>query len=287
VDDVPIAIAEPPALDRTSQHAVRRLASEIESADGAPPLSDQALSQLGSSAVRHLVARDGDDVVGYAQLAATEVEVLADPRAIDALLGVIEATLPAFEIWAHGTRSRLIDPLHARGYRRARVLWQLCWAVTDIDAVAFPDGVRVRPFVPGQDEAAWLTVNAAAFAHHPEQGGWTIADLRAREAEPWFDAGDFLLAERGAELVGFHWMKTHAPTRGEVYVLGVAPAAQGLRLGAALLTAGLRLLRDHGVREVMLYVDESNAAAMHLYERYGFTRANHDVQYQRHIYSAS
>ena len=47
---------------------------------------------------------------------------------------------------------------------------------------------------------------------------------------------------------------------GEVYVLGVDPAARGLRLGPALTVAGLRYLRGRGLSQVLLYVDESNTA---------------------------
>src|SRR5262249_50398724 len=151
----------------------------------------------------------------------------------------------------------------------------------DLPEVPLPAGVHLRAFVPGQDEDAWLAVNAAAFADHAEQGRWTRADLETREREAWFDPSGFLLAFRDDRLVGFHWTKVHPTGIGEVYVLGVAPQAQGLHLGPALLTAGLAYLAGRGAAEVMLYVDDSNTAAMRLYQRYGFAQYDVDAQYAR------
>jgi mycothiol synthase len=52
-----------------------------------------------------------------------------------------------------------------------------------------------------------------------------------------------------------------------------------MRLGAVLLQRGLAYLAGRGAREVLLYVDDSNAAAMRLYERAGFHRHDVDVQW--------
>src|SRR5205807_8529636 len=110
-----------------------------------------------------------------------------------------------------------------------------------------------------------------------DQGSWTMADLLAREQEPWFDPAGILLADRDGTLLGFHWTKVHTADLGEVYILGISPDAQGLGLGAALLERGLAYLAGRGCRTVLLYVDDDNTAAMRLYEHNGFTRYDEDV----------
>jgi mycothiol synthase len=249
-----------------------------------------------------VVVRDGNALVGYARLDDGAAELVVHPAfrrrghgsALLSLLLELTGSRP-LSVWAHGDRPGSAELLAPHGFVRARVLLQMRRDLAGVEPdprPALPDGVRVLPFRPGRDEQAWLRVNARAFAHHPEQGSWSAEDLRLREAEPWFDPAGFLLAWRGdpdddGVLLGSHWTKVHPPGDvaeepvGEVYVLGIDPDAQGLRLGRALTDLGLAHLRDRGLKEVLLYVEEDNAAAVRLYEGRGFARFSVDVSWRR------
>jgi mycothiol synthase len=269
-------------------------------ADGVGPFSEHALLWLrhGGGGARGLtVAADGV-VVGYAHLdPATESEpasgeVVVHPEhrrrgygraLLDALL---DTSGGAARVWAHGDLPAAAGLAASRGLTRVRALLQMRRPAGDpLPEVALAAGVRLRPFTVGADEDAWLVVNARAFADHPEQGAWTVEDVRRREAEPWFDPAGFFLAERDGRLLGFHWTKVHSlgsgsgGSLGEVYVVGVDPDARGLGLGRALTVAGLRHLRDGGTDQIMLYVDEDNTAAVGLYASLGFARHAVDVMY--------
>ncbi|CAM5721146.1 Mycothiol acetyltransferase OS=Streptomyces albaduncus OX=68172 GN=mshD PE=3 SV=1 [Streptomyces griseoloalbus] len=65
------------------------------------------------------------------------------------------------------------------GLTQFRELRQMRRPLSGLDLAdpVLPEGVTVRTFEPGRDDAAWLALNAAAFAHHPEQGSLTQRDL--------------------------------------------------------------------------------------------------------------
>jgi mycothiol synthase len=193
----------------------------------------------------------------------------------------------ALRLWAHGDLPAAAALAAATGFERFRALWQLRRPLGESSSEqplaqpALPAGRTLRTFVPGQDEDEWLALNARAFAKHPEQGGWTRHDLELREREPWFEPAGFFIAEADGLMAGFHWTKVQDPGLGEVYVVGVDPAEQGSGLGRALTLAGLHHLRDRGVPQAMLYVDEDNVPAIRMYQALGFARTRIDAMYRR------
>ena len=170
------------------------------------------------------------------------------------------------------------------GLTMQRDLWQMRRPLPMADHPATE--VDTRPLRPGsRDETRWIEVNNQAFADHPDQSGMTLERLHADMAEDWFDPAGFLLHERDGALAAFCWTKQHPatstePAMGEIYVIGVAPAFQGLGLGRALTVAGLDHLADVGLGVAMLYVDVSNTAAMRLYDELGFERHHVDRVYE-------
>ena len=176
----------------------------------------------------------------------------------------------------------------AAGLKRGRELLQMRVQLP-IDAGAV-EPLPVRPFQPGRDEEQWLAVNNRAFRHHPEQGGWDLATLRSREAQPWFDPAGFLLYEEDGRLAGFCWTKVHRgedPPLGEIYVIATDPDFAGRGLGRRLVLAGLDWLSSQGITVGMLYVDEANAPAVHLYKSMGFEVDHADRAYVGDVPPAS
>jgi mycothiol synthase len=279
---------------------VLALAEAAGTADGVAPLSEHTLLHLrygDREPGRDLVLSADGEIAGYAYLdppgparADLSGELVIDPARRRQGLGltlvravIAEADGHAVRIWAHGDLPAAAGLARSAGFERFRALWQMRRSLRQpIAEPAFPAGSTLRTFVPGRDEQEWLDLNARAFAKHPEQGAWTRDDLELREREGWFDPAGFFIAERHGAMAGFHWTKIHAPSGiGEVYVVGVDPGEQGTGLGRALTLAGLRYLRERGLPEAMLYVDEDNAPAIRMYSALGFSRFRTDTMYRR------
>ena len=284
-------------LGNEDQHAIRALIAAAKRADGVAPVGDQVLRALSHDRTRHLLALDDDAIVGYLDLApATDedpamAELVVHPRSRRRGIGsaMVRAALAeggdGTRIWAHGNLEAARATAKAVGLKAARELLQMRRPLVDLPPVTIPSGVRVDTYRGADDDADLVRVNNAAFAWHPEQGGWTDADIAERRSEAWFDPQGLFMAfdEESGQLLGFHWTKVHNERLGEVYVVGVDPAAQGRGIGATLTLIGLHHLADRlsgdSQPTVMLYVEADNSAAVNTYRRLGFEVFGIDVAY--------
>jgi len=266
--------SRPDWLDVLIQRATR--------ADGQPPFSDGSLVELATGG-RELLAI-GD--VAAALVRDGEAEFVVDPDARrhghgTALLEDLLSRSPRLRVWAHGDHRAARALAASHGLVAVRELLQLRLGGADFDTAV--DGLldhpnRIDTFRPGTDEAAWLALNARAFASHPEQGAVGRADLDVLVAEPWFDADDFLVLRDGAAMIGYCWLKVEHGI-GEFYVVGVSPDRQGEGLGRRLVEAGLSRLDERGIRISSLYVEADNEPAVRLYRSFGFDDHSIDIQY--------
>lgn len=266
--------------------AVRRACRE---ADGHDPVDEAVHLRLKHHGLADTATwvEDGGFALRHQQALDLAVAPEARGRGLGGRLAAL-ATAEAGELtaWSHGDHPAARVLAERLGFARARELWVMRrpTAVPLPSEGDLPPGVTIRDFGGAADAEGVLAVNAAAFAHHPEQGSMSADDLAERMAEPWFDPAGLLLAfDEDDRLLGFHWTKRHDAEVGEVYVVGVSPAAHGRGVGKALTIAGLRHLASRGVAEVHLYVESDNEPARHLYGGLGFTHATADthVQYRR------
>lgn len=294
-------------LAADEQQQVRQLVTAATEFDGMAPVGEQVLRALSQRRTEHLLISGtdpggpGDTVIGYLNLAAPHdsisgmAELVVHPQTRRRGIGkamaqaALSKTAGRNQFWAHGTLEPARATASALGLVPVRELIQMRRSLNDITAPAIPDGMRIRTYAGVADDAELLRVNNAAFASHPEQGGWTPGHLAERRGESWFDPQGLFLAvdETTDTLLGFHWTKVHSQEGGlgEVYIVGVDPSAQGRGLGGVLTSVGVahlaRRLAGAAHPTVMLYVESDNTAALRTYRRLGFTRHRVDTAYAK------
>ena len=293
------------ALADGEQQQIRELISAASEFDKIAPVGEQVLRELAHERTDHLLVTGahpdgtGEKAIGYLNLSARPedgsgmAELVVHPQVRRHGIGaaMIRAALSETsgqnQFWAHGTLESARATASALGLEPVRELIQMRRSLDGITAPRRPTACASRP-----TQARLTTQNCCGSTTrhsltHPEQGGWTAADLAERRAEPWFDPEGLFLAfdAQTDKLLGFHWTKVHSEQAGlgEVYIVGVDPSAQGSGLGALLTSVGIAFLarRLVGAAQptVLLYVESDNTAALRTYQRLGFTQHSVDTAY--------
>jgi len=204
-----------------------------------------------------------------------------------------EAGVAVHQVNVHHTNSRLRSFMDAAGYKQIRIFNELTYrpapAYLEGDYRPLPEGVTLRPFVSGSDEAALAIVQNAAF-----EGSFGFApntpDQIAGYVEMRGAPGDILIAEDSSGgVIGYIWTSVtesnedSGETTGMIEMTGVLPSQRGRGVGSAVIAAGLRHLRERGAGVIDLEVDGENLSARRIYKDLGFKKIGEQYWYEKSL----
>jgi len=259
---------------------LEHLFAEIERLDGYDPLTEDAYLAVDQErADGGLVATEQGEIVGYAHIRRTGRDAVLEtaihpgcrPVLAHLLLqaAVAEAGRGPLRLWASDEET--IAAAEELGFDERRRLLHLVRPLPPDEPARLPGSIDLTRFRPERDVDDVLEVHRAAFAGHPDEGGWTRDTLIGRMRRVWFDPDGLLLARENGRPIGMCWTKMHPASTGEIYVIAVHPDAQGRSLATGLVLHGLwDLYERRGATTAILYTEEDNLPARRLYERLGF-----------------
>jgi mycothiol synthase len=302
---------------------VRTLLDVALQHDGVESIGEHKFLRVSSgtnaSGVKAILAYDGERLVGYANVElfpiksptrtaspartasscrlSAEMTVHPEARRHGTASAMLEAIvdearsqdLDRVDIWAYHQLSGTRELAAKFGFEPSRTLLEIRMRLPDsFPDAPLPEGVELRGFRPGRDEAEWLALNNLVFESHPEQGAWDEEDLAVRLRQPWFEARDFLVADKDGRLVAYNWLKLdHAALEGEIYVIGVHPEERRRHFGRSLTILGLAHMVEHGMKDASAYVDASNSGALAMYYSLGFGLDHSDLCYSKPLKTQS
>ncbi|RYV50140.1 GNAT family N-acetyltransferase [Pengzhenrongella frigida] len=218
---------------------------------------------------------------------ANSVVALAEPDDVPGCIDEVERIYaeagqpPIFRVCAQSMPEDLDDLLRARGYRDVAHtlvmvrgdLEEFAGAETDLDPDSDrdePDGTSsgiaaVRYLPADRPDEAWLSVWLADRAARP-------VDRALAESVVTGARAAFVSALAGGTTVGVI-RAAFAQDWVGLACLTVEPSVRGRGIGRALTRDALRVAATGGTRRAFLQVEESNEAAIALYEGLGFTPA--------------
>lgn len=168
----------------------------------------------------------------------------------------------------------------AIGYRPIRYSFEMRRKLDEpIPEAPLPPSLELRPVLEAHTRRIF-DANAEAFKDHWEAAVRTDDDYRHWMEDPDTDTTLWQVAWDGDEIAGMSINTVYAEENerletnvGWLDQVSVRRPWRRKGLGAAVIAASLRVLRDRGLDEASLGVDAENpTGALALYERLGFTR---------------
>lgn len=132
--------------------------------------------------------------------------------------------------------------------------------------------LKIRKFVQGRDEEAWLRITNEAFKEYDDFRPDTMEDMELYEKSPNFDTTGMFIAEWNGAPVGMvnaYVDKKREEKKGFIRGLGVIPEFRRKGIGGTLASKAVDSLKARGMESVEAWSREDKVACKSLYESMG------------------
>ncbi len=195
-----------------------------------------------------------------------------------------KAKMIHFQISQNDHESKKI--LESSGWHKTKTYWNLRFEDPHLEDLVLPDDYSLRHFVKGKDEGALTDLQNQSFGNHWGFSPNDIEQIRYRTQMERTDGKGIIFIEKNGEIAGYNWtMEAHnGPSSvGWVAMTGVHPNYRGLRLGRAVVLAGMHYLKSKNISGIELEVDSENIPATKLYDSIGFRKINQTYWYEKNL----
>jgi len=248
------------------------------------------------------IASTNNDISGFLQIVAESpvkrivglqtirkgsnfAEVFRDFMAISVKHATLtKAKVIHFQISQNDRESKKI--LESSGWHKIKTYWNLRFEEPHLEDLVLPDGYSLRHFVKGRDESTLTDLQNQSFRKHWGFCPNDIEQIRYRTQMERTDDKGIIFIEKNGEIAGYNWtMEAHnGPSSvGWVAMTGVHPNYRGLRLGRAVVLAGMHYLKSKKISGIELEVDSENIPATKLYDSIGFRKINQTYWYEKNL----
>lgn len=140
------------------------------------------------------------------------------------------------------------------------------------------------------EEEKLMQIQNRSFANTWGYNPNALEEITYRINVPGSSPEDIIIAYGEDMVIGYCWTKqkfrgrnAKSGEKGRIYMLGVDPDHRGKGVGKKVLLAGLRHLRNKGIKIVEITVDSENEAALALYRSVGFEVWSASLWYEKEL----
>ncbi len=133
--------------------------------------------------------------------------------------------------------------------------------------------LRIRPFMKGKDEEAYMRIYNVAFADYDDVRSVTLDEVVTIENAPSWNLDGLLMAEWNGKLAGMihpYIDKNREEKKGFIQSLAVLPEFRRMGIAKHLVSKAIEILRAKGMSVAQAWAWTDRVGCVRIYESFGF-----------------